>query len=346
MIKEAINKVVQNQDLTCEEMVIVMNEIMGGESTPAQIASFITGLRMKGETIEEITGAAKVMRDKAFKINVQDDVIDTCGTGGDCQHTFNISTVSALVVAGAGVKVAKHGNRSVSSKCGSADLLANLGVKLDVSPDVVERCIQEIGIGFLFAPLLHGAMKYAIEPRKEIGIRTIFNILGPLTNPAGATSQLLGVYDAKLTEVMAGVLKNLGSKQAFIVHGMNGNNGIDEVSIVGETKISELNNGEIRTYYVTPEDFGLKRANLDEIRGGDIQKNTEIALSILKGKSLSIPASENEPRLSVVLLNAAFALVASGAVSDIKEGIKLSAKSIDSGQALEKLEGLKRITNQ
>jgi anthranilate phosphoribosyltransferase len=335
MIKEAISKVIQNQNLTQDEMVTVMNEIMSGAATPAQIASFITALRIKGETVDEITGGALVMRQKATKINVSGEVVDTCGTGGDGLHTFNISTISAFVVAGCGIKVAKHGNKSVSSKCGSADLLANLGVNIDVPPQIIEKCIEEVGIGFLFAPKLHLAMKYAIGPRREIGIRTIFNILGPLTNPAGATRQLLGVYDENLTEILANVLKKLGSKRVFIVHGEEG---LDEVSICGRTKISELKeDGEISTYWISPEDFGLKRATLDEIKGGEPNKNLQMALDVLNGK--------DGPRRDAILLNSAFGIMAGGKAETVKEGIELAKNSIDSGTALEKLEKLKKITS-
>lgn len=335
MIKEAISKVIQNQNLTQDETVTVMNEIMSGEATESQIASFITALRIKGETIDEITGGALVMREKATKINVEGDIVDTCGTGGDELHTFNISTISAFVLAGAGIKVAKHGNKSVSSKCGSADLLMSFGVNIEVLPEVIEKCIKEIGIGFLFAPKLHLAMRYAIGPRREIGIRTIFNILGPLTNPAGATRQLLGVYDENLTETLTNVLKNLGSKRVFVVHGEEG---LDEVSICGRTKISELKeNGKISTYWITPEDFGIKRANLNEIKGGDAQKNLEMALEVLQGK--------NGVTRDVVLLNSAFGIMAGGKAKTIEEGIELASKSIDSGMALEKLERLKGITS-
>ena len=272
MIRETLYKVVNRQDLTEEEMVATMTEIMEGKATQAQIGAFITALRMKGETVEEITGAARVMREKALKIgsgnglvsldrddiNIdQETIVDTCGTGGDGTNTFNISTTTAFVVAGAGLKVAKHGNRSVSSCCGSADVLEELGINLNITPSDVEKCLDEIGIGFLFAPLLHGAMKYAIGPRKEIGLRTIFNILGPLTNPAGADCQVLGVYRGEFTDVMAGVLKNLGTKAAFVVHGLDG---LDEITITGKSKVSELKNGKIKTFYVEPRDFGLKRA--------------------------------------------------------------------------------------
>ncbi|MEW6094975.1 MAG: anthranilate phosphoribosyltransferase [bacterium] len=335
MIKEAISKIIQSQDLTQDEMVTVMNEVMSGAATEAQIASFITALRMKGETVDEITGGALVMREKAAKINVEGELVDTCGTGGDGLHTFNISTISAFVVAGAGIKVAKHGNKSVSSKCGSADLLMNFGVNIDVPPEIIEKCIKDVGIGFLFAPKLHLAMKYAIGPRREIGIRTIFNILGPLTNPAGAKRQLLGVYDENLTEPLANVLKNLGSKRVFIVHGEEG---LDEISITARTKISELKeDGNISTYWITPEDFGIKRANLDEIKGGEAQKNLEMALEILQGK--------DGPRRDAILLNSAFGIMAGGKANTVEEGIELSAKSIDSRMALEKLERLREITS-
>jgi len=334
MIKEAIARVIQFQDLTQNESVEVMNEIMSGQATDAQIASFITALRIKGETVDEITGSALVMREKVTRIKVAGEIVDTCGTGGDGLHTFNISTISAFVVAGCGIKVAKHGNKSVSSQCGSADLLMNFGVNIEVPPEVIERCIEEIGIGFLFAPKLHLAMKYAIGPRREIGIRTIFNILGPLTNPAGATCQLLGVYDENLTETLANVLKKLGSKRVFVVHGEEG---LDEVSICGRTKISELKqDGEISTYWITPEEFGLKRASLNEIKGGPAQKNLEMALEVLKGK--------NGAKRDAVLLNSAFGIMVGGKANTVSEGIELATKSIDSGLALEKLERLKEIT--
>jgi len=335
MIKEAISKVIQNQNLTQDETVTVMNEIMSGQASDAQIASFITALRMKGETVDEITGGALVMREKVTKINVEGDVVDTCGTGGDGLHTFNISTISAFVVAGCGIKVAKHGNKSVSSKCGSADLLIGFGVNIEVPPEIIEKCIKNVGIGFLFAPKLHLAMKYAIGPRREIGIRTIFNILGPLTNPAGAKRQLLGVYDEKLTEPLANVLKNLGSKRVFVVHGEEG---LDEVSICGRTKISELKeNGEISTYWITPEDFGMSRATIDKIKGGDTQKNIDLTLQVLKGRDGALR--------DVILLNSAFGIMAGGKANTVEEGIELAAKSIDSGKALEKLERLKELTS-
>ena len=336
MIKEAISKIVEGENLEEKEAIEVMNEIMNGEATPAQISAFLTALRLKGETIEEITGCAKVMREKSKKIKIKKEIIvDTCGTGGDGTHTFNISTISAFVVAGAGLTVAKHGNRSVSSKCGSADLLESLGVKIEVAVEQVKRCLEEIGIGFLFAPLFHGAMKYAIGPRKEIGIRTIFNILGPLTNPVNANVQVLGVYNPELTELMAGVLKNLGLKHAFVVCGLDG---LDEISLTGETKVSELKAGEIKTYFVKPTDFGFNTSQIEEFKGGDVAQNAKIALDILNGKK--------SPKRDVVVLNAAFALVAGEMVKNIREGIKIAENSLDAKKALRKLELLEEYTNE
>jgi anthranilate phosphoribosyltransferase len=336
MIKEAIETIVKGNNLSINEMVDVMDEIMTGAATQAQIGSFITGLRMKGETVEEITGAVTVMRQKATKIHTNGDVVDTCGTGGDGLHTFNISTISAFVAAGAGTKVAKHGNRSVSSRCGSADLLIKLGINIETSPEIIERCIEEIGIGFLFAPMLHPAMKHAIGPRREIGIRTIFNILGPMTNPAGARFQLMGVYDSDLTEPLANVLKNLGSIHAFVVHSEEG---LDEISISGKTKITELRNKKTSTYFISPENFGIKKGVMEEIRGGSIDENAEIALDVLSGK-------EQGTKRNIVLLNAAFVIQAAGVTEDVAEAIHLSAESIDSGAAMRKLEGLRKMTHQ
>jgi anthranilate phosphoribosyltransferase len=350
MIREAIEKLVKRIDLSEAEMRHAFGEIMSGNASNAQIGAFVTALRMKGETVSEIASAASVMREKSVRIDVgkklvdidrddinvdEETIIDTCGTGGGPTNTFNISTTVAFVVAGCGVKVAKHGNRSASSRCGSADVLEELGVKLDVSPDMVQRCILEIGIGFMYAPLYHSAMKYAVTPRKEIGIRTIFNILGPLANPAGAASQVLGVYDASLTDIMANVLKRLGSKRAFVVHGLDT---LDELTITGKTRVTELKGGKIRTYYVTPGKFGLKRASLDDIAGGDAKENAKIVMSVLKG--------ERGPRRDVVLMNASAALVAAGKAKDFKAGVKLAAESIDSGRAAEKLLKLIEITNR
>jgi anthranilate phosphoribosyltransferase len=334
MIKEAIATVVRGDDLTEGEMIEAMEEIMEGRATPSQIGSFITALRMKGEIVDEITGAAKVMRAKASKIELKDHpedeiILDTCGTGGDSANTFNVSTATAFVAAGGGVKVAKHGNRSVSSQCGSADVLERLGLKLDITPSDVERCIREVGIGFLFAPLFHGAMKYAAGPRREIGLRTIFNVLGPLTNPAGATAQLLGVYDLGLTEKMAHVLGKLGSKEAFVVCGEGR---FDEISICGTSKVSHLRDGDVRTFEMTPEEYGFKRATPDAINGGDASENARIILDILEG--------EHGPKRDIVLLNAGAAFVVAGLDNDLKAGIERAKGSIDSGRAKEKLDSL------
>jgi len=336
MIREAIGKLVEGANLTEPETLQVMEEIMTGQATPAQIGSFLTALRLKGETIDEITGCAQVMRQHATRIKTDAaTVVDTCGTGGDRSHTFNISTISAFVVCGVGLVVAKHGNVSVSSKCGSADLLRALGVKIDLDPAKVEKCLSEIGIGFLFAPLLHGAMKYATPARKEIGIRTIFNILGPLTNPAGAGHQLLGVYDQALTEPLARVLGNLGSRHSLVVHGMDG---LDEVSTTAETQVSELLKGEVKTYSIRPEDLGISRTKMDDLKGGDAETNAKIAMGILNGRP--------GPQGDIVCLNAGCAIYAGDKAKDISEGIELARKSLDSGKALEKLELLKEYTNR
>ncbi len=336
MIKEAIARVIEKINLNQTEMEAVMNEIMSGEASPAQIGAFLTALRLKGETVEEITGAARVMRQKAVKIeNIEGEVIDTCGTGGSGIHPFNISTTVAFVAAGSGLKVAKHGNKSVSSLCGSADVIEALGISLALTPQAVGRCIREAGIGFLFAPLFHEAMKYAIGPRREIGIRTIFNILGPLTNPAGATYQVMGVYDGRLTEILAQVLGNLGVKHALVVHGMDN---LDEITISRESKISEIKNNRVTTYYIKPEDFGIKRANLKEIKGSEAKQNAEIILKVLNG--------EKGASRDIVLLNAAAAFIASDKARDFKEGIKLAEAIIDGGKAREKLEALKRKSQE
>ncbi len=337
MIKEAIKKVVECKNLTRQEAALTMDTIMKGEATPSQIAAFITALRMKGETIDEITGCAEKMREHAANIYPhQKNLVDTCGTGGDKSGTINISTISALVVAGAGVPVAKHGNRSVSSKCGSADVLEALGVKVDLEPKKVEECISKVGIGFIFAPKFHAAMKYAMPARKETGIRTVFNILGPLTNPAHATAQVLGVFNPDLTDVMANVLGNLGIKHALVVHGMDG---LDEISISDRTKVSHLQNGQVQNEIIKPEDFGIKKAKLSEILGGSKEENAKIALNILKGK-------EKGAQRNVVLMNAAAAIYVSGKAQDLKEGFKLAAESVDSGAAYKKLEELIEFTQK
>lgn len=309
-----------------------MDVIMSGEATPSQIGGFITGLRMKGETVDEIAGAASVMRKKATPIELQlgngDLLLDTCGTGGDSSGTFNISTATALVAAGAGAIVAKHGNRSISSRCGSADVLEALGVAVDIVPERVARCIETVGIGFLFAPSLHGAMKHAIGPRRELGIRTIFNILGPLTNPAGARAQLLGVYDPKLCTVMAEVLNSLGSVRAMVVHG----SGLDEISIFGPTEIAVLEDGVVSTRKITTEDLGVKRAKREDLMGGDARENASIIRDILNGAV--------GPKRDVVVVNSAASLMVAGIASDFQDGIKKASDSIDSGRAYKKLESL------
>jgi len=334
-IREAIERLVNRVSLSESETIDVMNQIMTGEATPLQVASFLTALRMKGETVEEITGAARVMREKAHRVNVESaTVLDTCGTGGDQKGTFNISTTCAFVVAAAGVKVAKHGNRSVSSQSGSADVLAALGVKVDASRERVEACIAEIDIGFLFAPLLHEAMKYAVQPRRDIGIRTIFNLLGPLTNPAMANYQLIGLYSGELVGVIAHVLKNLGSIRAMVVHGLEG---LDEISLCGPTQVAELRDGKVREYLIEPEQLGLKRCALAELHGGSADQSAAIVRGILQGNQ--------GPARDVVLLNSGAALYVSGNADSVKNGMGLAAESIDSGRARIKLEQLVRMTN-
>jgi anthranilate phosphoribosyltransferase len=334
MIVPAIGKLTEQQDLTEEEAAQAMRQIMDGGATPAQIGAFLIALHIKGETIEEITGCARVMREKATHIRAPyPNLIDTCGTGGDGSQTFNISTTTAFIVAGAGVPVAKHGNRAMSSRCGSADLLQALGVAIELNPDRAEACLAEVGITFLFAPLFHSAMKYALGPRREIGVRTIFNILGPLTNPAGAKLQILGVSRKELTEPLARVLGKLGSTRAVVVHGADG---LDEITTTGETYITALDEGKIASYTITPEQFGLQRTPMGSFIGGDAQDNAAITLAVLEGKQ--------GPQRDVVLLNAAVALTVAGAVVDFKAGLELAAHAIDSGAALEKLRRLQRFT--
>ncbi len=336
MIKEAIGKVITKINLTELEAEAVMREIMQGEATDAQIAAYITALRMKGETVEEITGSARVMREKAVPIRLDARYqVDTCGTGGDMAHTFNISTTVAFVVAGAGVTVAKHGNRSVSSKSGSADVLQALGVNIEIPAHRAEECIKDIGIGFLFAPMMHLAMKYAIGPRREVGIRTIFNILGPLTNPAKVTAQIMGVYDAALTGPLAQALGKLGAQHAFVVHGLDG---LDEITITDRTKVSEFQNNAVKDYFIHPSDFGFATGKKEDLKGGDAKENAVITVDILKGQM--------GPQRDIVLLNAAAGLAASGKAMDINSGIVIAAESIDSGAAMRKLEELKAYTNR
>jgi len=336
MLKGILKRLIEKKDLTEKEMSYFMSAIMEGKATSAQIAAFLVALRLKGETVTEITTAARIMQKKANKIKIKRDkpIVDTCGTGGDNKNTFNVSTTTAFVVAGAGLKVAKHGNRSVSSHCGSADVLEALGVNLDVSPQRVAQCIDEIGIGFLFAPRFHPAMKYALSARREIGIRTIFNILGPLTNPAKTSHQVVGVYDKKWILPLAKVLKNLGLKGAMVVHGEGG---YDEITITGKTYIAELKDGKILNYEIDPMSFGLKTASEKEIKGGDRAENAQCLEDILSNK-------EKGAKYNMVLLNAAAVFKITKTVSTWNEGIELAKEIIRSRKAYEKLERLIEMT--
>jgi anthranilate phosphoribosyltransferase len=336
MIKDAIAKLADRSSLTEQEAESVMLEIMDGGATPAQIAAYLMGLRLKGETVEEIAGSVRAMRAKAVRIAVGDPlVVDTCGTGGDAAQTFNISTATALVVAGAGLTVAKHGNRSVSSKSGSADVLLALGVKIDASTERVADCINEVGIGFLFAPLYHGAMKHCAGPRQDMGIRTMLNLLGPLTNPAGATIQVLGVYESRLAALLGNVLMHLGSQHCFVVHGMDG---LDEITLTGKTQISEAKGGILSNYLLDPEEFGLTRVSAKQLAGGTPQENAAITRDLLQGRK--------GPKRDIVCLNAAPALVAGRKASNLQEGFILAGQAIDSGAAAEKLDRLIAFTNK
>jgi anthranilate phosphoribosyltransferase len=336
VFQESLKKLISRVDLTEEETSGVMDALMSGELTEAQIGAFMAALATKGETFAELAGAARTMRRKAHRIQVSaPTVVDTCGTGGDGAHTFNISTTAAFVVAGCGVTVAKHGNRSVSSQCGSADVLEALGVRLDVDPEIVEEGIGRIGIGFLFAPLYHGAMKHAAKPRKEVGIRSIFNMLGPLTNPAGANCQVLGVYAPQLTEMFAQALKLLGARRAFVVHG---HDGLDEITVCAPTRVSELNDGLIRTYELDPEMILGRTADPDDLRGGSAEDNARMLRAVLEG--------EKGPRRDVVVLNAAAALVAAGASEDFRQGVRKAEEAIDGGAAKAKLEALIRFSQE
>ena len=332
-IRSAIDGLSRGADLLPAEAEAVMRQIMNGEATEAQIGAYLMGLRIKGETPDEITGSARAMRDAAHRVptTVAADLLDTCGTGGDASGTFNISTTVAFVAAGAGVPVAKHGNRAASSKCGSADVLAELGVNLDLSPEGVGRCVDEAGIGFLFAVKLHPAMRYAIGPRREMGIRTIFNILGPLTNPAGAQRQLLGVFASELTEVLAKALKALGSKSAMVV---NGHGGLDELTTTGINQISFLReDGSIEAFQLDPADLGFGRAQLSDLKGDDAPANAAILRGVLSG-------DVHGAKRDVTLLNAGAALMAGGRADSIEEGVSLAQESIDSGKALAALDNL------
>jgi len=336
MFKENLSKIVRRQDLNEEQMSQMITEIFSGNTTDAQIGAMMAALATKGETFEELAGAARAMRRKALRIQVSaSTVVDTCGTGGDGAHTFNISTTTAFVVAACGVTVAKHGNRSVSSQCGSADLLEALGVKLDIDPEIVEEAVRDIGIGFLFAPLFHGAMRYAAKARKEVGLRSIFNMLGPLTNPAGANCQLLGVYAPELTEMFANALQLLGAKRAFVVHG---HDGLDEISVCAPTRVSELKDGLIRTYDIVPEQFFGEQAKPEDLLGGNPEENAGITRAILNG--------DKGPKRNVVLINAAAALVAAEKAENMKDGIQLAEKAIDTGGAAEKMKALIDYTQE
>ena len=331
--KKAIAQVIDRIHLSQEEAYETANTLMSGGATESQIGALLVALRMKGETIDEITGFVKSMREKATVIPTKaSSLVDTCGTGGDASGTFNISTVSAFVAAGAGCNIAKHGNRSVSSQCGSADLFKELGVNIELTPEQVGASIDQNGIGFLFAPLLHGAMKYAIGPRREVGVRTIFNILGPMTNPAGAKRQLLGVFNGALTEPVANVLKNLGSEHVMVVHGEDG---LDEITLTGKTSVSELKHGEIKTYTIEPEDFDLESTGAEAIKGGDASENAKIALDILSGKKGG--------SRDIVLLNAGAVCYVAGLVDSLESGMALAKESIDSGKAMEKVEALRAL---
>jgi anthranilate phosphoribosyltransferase len=330
MIREAIAKLVDDKPLTHDEAHQTLREIMAGEATPAQIASFITALRIRGETAEVIAGSARAMREKFTAVDSGAEIfVDTCGTGGDGAHTFNISTAAAFVVAGAGVVVAKHGNRSVSSKCGSADVLEALGVKIDAPAETMSRCLKDVGIAFLFAPGLHPAMKHAIGPRREIGIRTIFNILGPLSNPAGARHGVIGVYVRHLVPTLANAAAALGAKHLFVVHG---HDGLDEITTTAATSVAEVKDGKVRAYDIKPADFGIATSTAADLSGGDPATNAALVHEILGGAK--------GPKRDIVLLNAAAAIVAGQKAQTIAEGLEIAAKSVDSGAARQKLERL------
>ncbi len=338
MIKDSLKKVITGADLTYEDSTAVMKEIMSGEATNAQIGAFLTALRIKGETSSEITAFTTIMKECCNQIHpkVKGRLVDTCGTGGDKVKTFNISTTAAFVVAGTGIFVAKHGNRSVTSKCGSADVLERLGLNLNVTPKKVERAIEKVGIGFMFAPAFHPAMKYAIGPRRELGIRTVFNVLGPLTNPAAAKAQLLGVYDGKLTEPLANSLKSLGSEEAMVVHGLEG---LDEISTLGKTRVSWLRNNKVTTTEMSPKDFGVKQAKLKDIEGVTPQESADLLFKLLNGV-----IDANDPKREIVQVNGAAAIIVGGKADDFGYGIETAKESIESGKAYQKLKALVKFS--
>lgn len=334
-MQSAIAAMIAHRDLRASEMGVVMRHIMTGEATPAQIGGFLIGLRMKGETVEEIAAAAAVMRELATRVDVGGPhLVDTCGTGGDGARTFNISTASALVAAAAGARVAKHGNRSVSSSSGSADVLETAGVRLELTPHQVAACIDRVGVGFLFAPRHHGAMKHAIGPRREMGVRTVFNLLGPLTNPAGAPNQVLGVFSAVWVEPLAQVLKQLGSEHVLVVHAEDG---LDEISIAARTRVADLKDGEISMYTIAPEDFGLQRADLQSIAVEDAQQSLAMIRSVLDG--------EQGPAHDIVALNAGAAIYAAGMAPSLAEGVARADEVIRDGRAKQTLAALVEVSN-
>ena len=333
MIQDAIQMLVDGESLTADQATAAMNEIMTGEATPAQVGSFLTALRIKGETVDEIAGMARVMREKSLHVSVEGDVVDTCGTGGDGSGSFNISTTAAFVVAGVGVTVAKHGNRAMSGSTGSADVLEALGVQIALSPESVARCLNEAGFGFMFAQGYHPSMRFAAGPRREIGIRTVFNILGPLTNPAGADRQVIGVADPSMAGRMARVLGQLGSRKALVVHGSDG---MDEITITGPSTIWQLENGEVTEFEVTPADLGVSVSSADSIRATSAEHSARIAHSVLSGDS--------GPARDVVLLNAAAALVAADRSDSLASGVEVAARSIDSGDAQAKLDAVVELS--
>lgn len=334
MIREGIQKLVEKINLTSDEAQEIMREIMSGKATNAQIAAFLTALRMKGETVEELIAFATVMREHCRRIQpkVKGRLVDTCGTGGDKIKTFNVSTTAAFVAAGAGVPIAKHGNRSVTSQSGSADVLEKLGFNLTMTPEAVQRAIEQIGVGFMFAPAFHPAMKYAVEPRREIGIRTVFNILGPLVNPASANAQLLGAYDAQLTLPLAYALKNLGCEEAMVVHGLDG---LDEISTIGKTAIAWLREKEVATLEITPKELGIKTARIEDIKGTTPEESAELLFKILSGQ-----CAFGDPKMELVLANSAAALIVGGKADDFGYAMEVARKSIESGAAYEKLKAL------
>jgi len=335
MIREAIGKLVDGKSLAEEEAAAVMEEIMTGEATPAQLAAFVVALRLKGETVDEIAGMARVMRAKALRVPYEGPpLLDTCGTGGDAAGTFNVSTAAAFVAAGAGAVVAKHGNRAMTSQCGSADVLEALGARIDMSPEQVAFCLREAGVGFMFAPSFHPAMRFAAGPRREIGVRTVFNVLGPLTNPAGAQAQVLGVADAVLAGKMAQVLERLGCRHALVVHGEDG---LDEMTLAGLTLVHELKDGALNSYRVAPEDVGLGRAEGCTVKGGSPEENAAALRAVLAG--------ERGAQRDIVLLNSAAALVAADIAAHLAEGVSLAAAAIDSGAAARALERFVDVSN-